>query len=69
MSHGLGFDASFDGAESPGCRFGIGEGGGGESRSVDLRVTLEVSDAARGRAVKGLWVWRCVHISNCPVHP
>lgn len=33
------------------CRFGIGEGGGGESRSVDFSVTLDVSDAARGRAV------------------
>ena len=33
-----------------------GEDVGGESKSVDLRVTLDVSDAARGRAVSGL-VW------------
>ena len=30
---------------------------------MDFSVTLDVSDAARGRVVKGL-VWRNVHISD-----
>ena len=63
MSHGFEFESWIDGVANVDCRFGIGEGGGGESKSVDLSVTLDVSDAARGRAVKGL-VWRNVHISD-----
>ena len=44
------------------CRFST-EDGDGESKSVDLSVTLDVSDAASGRGVKGL-VWRNVHFSD-----
>lgn len=56
MSHGFGFNFWTDDVDNAECRFGIGEGGEGESRSVDLSVTLDVSDAA-GWVEKGL-VWK-----------
>lgn len=46
MSHGFGFNSWTDDVDNAECCFGIGEGGDGESRSVDLSVTLDVSDAA-----------------------
>ena len=56
MSQGFESDSRVDDVANVCCRFGMGEGGGGESKSVDLSVTLDVSDAARGRVVKGLLV-------------
>ena len=58
MSQGFESDSRVDDVANVCCRFGMGEGGGGESKSVDLSVTLDVSDAARGRVVKGLLVWK-----------
>lgn len=62
MSHGFEFSSWVVDVANVDCRFSM-EGGDGESKSVDLSVTLDVSDAASGWGVKGL-VWRNVHISD-----
>jgi hypothetical protein len=55
VSQGFEFGSRIGGVGGCECwRFGMGESGGGESKSVDFRVTLDVSDAAKGRVVKVL---------------